>query len=115
MDDLAQKKCIPCTAGTHPLIGDELASWQQKLGRNWNIVQEHHLEKEYKFKNFQQALEFTCDIGRVAEAEGHHPEITLTWGKVIIKVWTHKIDGLSESDFILAAKCDQCYAIRKSQ
>jgi len=71
------------------------------------VVDVHHLEKKFKFKNFRQALDLTNQIGERAEAEGHHPDIYLAWGKVELKIWTHKIDGLSESDFIFAAKVDQ--------
>ena len=78
----------------------------EKLGGGWTIASEHHLEKEYKFKNFREALDFTNRVGEIAEAQGHHPDIYLAWGKVKITLWTHKIDGLTESDFILAAKAD---------
>ncbi len=105
MQDLTKKKCIPCTAGTPPLKGTALQSFA-KLLEGWKVVEEHHLEKEYSFKNFKQALEFTNKIGAIAEEEGHHPDITLSWGKVKVVLWTHKINGLSESDFIMAAKCD---------
>lgn len=112
MSDLAKKKCTPCLAGTVALKGEVLVALKKELGEGWIIVDEHHLEKEYHLKNFRQALDLTCDIGHVAEGEGHHPEITLTWGKVKVKIWTHKINGLSENDFILADKCDTCYVSR---
>ncbi|MHC4798008.1 MAG: 4a-hydroxytetrahydrobiopterin dehydratase, partial [Planctomycetota bacterium] len=70
------------------------------------VVDQHHLEKEFKFKNFLQALEFTNRVGALAEEQGHHPDIHLAWGKAKITVWTHKIDGLTESDFVFAAKAD---------
>jgi 4a-hydroxytetrahydrobiopterin dehydratase len=76
------------------------------LGGGWDIVSEHHLEKEYKFKDFRAALDFTNRVGELAEAQGHHPDIYLAWGKVKLTLWTHKIDGLTESDFIFAAKAD---------
>lgn len=104
--ELIKKKCTPCEAGTPPIKGQKLLEMKKQLKEGWNIVDEHHLEKEYRLKNFKQALELTCAIGKIAEEEGHHPVIILTWGKVIVKIWTHKIDGLSENDFILAAKCD---------
>jgi 4a-hydroxytetrahydrobiopterin dehydratase len=109
MGELAKKSCTPCTAGTVPLKGEQLKAFTQQLGEGWGVVQEHHLEKEYRFKNFQQALDFTNAIGSIAEKENHHPVITLTWGKVNVKIWTHKIDGLAENDFILAAKCDTAF------
>lgn len=89
-----------------PLKGQALEPLLQQLGKGWHIVDEHHLEKEYSFKNFQEALDFTNSIGAIAEKEGHHPDIFLTYGKVKIQIWTHKINGLTENDFILAAKCD---------
>lgn len=112
MKGLDKKKCVPCIASTAPMKGEALLALKKQLGEGWNIVDEHHLEKEYRLKDFKQALDLTCDIGRVAEEQGHHPMITLTWGKVKVKIWTHKIDGLSENDFILAAKCDTCYLSR---
>ena len=79
----------------------------EKLKNDWKIIKEHHLEKEYSFKNFKEALNFTIKVGELAENQGHHPDIFLAWGKVKLTIWTHKIDGLTESDFILAAKADQ--------
>lgn len=103
---LAKKKCVPCTKGVPPLKGEKLLPLAKQLGNSWKIINEHHLEKEYHFPDFAKALAFTNRVGEVAEKEGHHPDILLSWGKVKIQIWTHKIDGLSESDFILAAKCD---------
>jgi 4a-hydroxytetrahydrobiopterin dehydratase len=77
------------------------------LGNGWQIINEHHLEKEYIFADFRQALDFTVKVGEVAENQGHHPDIYLAWGKVKLTIWTHKIDGLTESDFILGAKVDR--------
>lgn len=105
--DLTKKKCIPCSSDIPPLKGEELDMYHRALGDSWCIVNEHHLEKAYYFHDFCQALAFTNMVGEVAEVEGHHPDILLTYGKVKIQLWTHKIDGLSESDFILAAKCDE--------
>jgi 4a-hydroxytetrahydrobiopterin dehydratase len=104
--ELAEKQCVPCRGGVPPLKGKELTALLEKLGGGWTIAGEHHLEKEYKFKNFREALDFTNRVGEIAEAQGHHPDIYLAWGKVKITVWTHKIDGLTESDFVLAAKAD---------
>ena len=103
--DLSQKKCIPCSAGTPPLKGEALQALVKKLNPSWRLVGDH-LEKEYSFKNFKQALAFTNAIGKIAEEEGHHPDIFLAWGKVKLAYWTHKINGLSESDFTMAAKSD---------
>ena len=107
MSDLAQKKCIPCRGGVPALKGRELDALLSKLDSGWNVIEEHHLEKEYNFDNFRQALEFTNRVGEIAEEEGHHPDIFLSWGMVRLAIWTHKIDGLTESDFILAAKADR--------
>ncbi|RTZ78577.1 MAG: 4a-hydroxytetrahydrobiopterin dehydratase [SAR324 cluster bacterium] len=107
MSVLAQETCIPCRSGVPPLKGEELDALQEKLGNGWQIINEHHLEKEYIFADFRQALDFTVKVGEVAENQDHHPDIYLAWGKVKLTIWTHKIDGLTESDFILAAKADQ--------
>lgn len=106
--NLSQKKCVPCTVGVPPLKGEELQRFFHQLDGTWKLIEEHHLEKEYTFKNFKEALHFVNRIGQLAEVEGHHPDIFLSWGKVKLLYWTHKIDGLSESDFIMAAKSDLC-------
>ncbi len=103
---LADKQCVPCQGGVPPLKGTELQDLLRQLGNGWKAACEHHLQKTYKFGNFAQALAFTNRVGQVAEDEGHHPDIHLGWGKVTLTVWTHKIDGLTESDFIFAAKAD---------
>ena len=107
MSDLAKKTCIPCKGGVPPLKGEKLEDLLEKLKNNWKIIKEHHLEKEYSFKNFKEALDFTIKVGELAENQGHHPDVFLAWGKVKLTIWTHKIDGLTESDFIFAAKADK--------
>ena len=107
--DLSKKHCVPCRGGVPPLKGEPLAKLSRELGGSWKVIDQHHLEKEYLFKNFLEALAFTNRVGELAEAEGHHPDILLSYGKVKIQLWTHKIDGLTESDFILAAKCDEIF------
>lgn len=107
MSELAKKECVPCKGGVPPLKRSLLSDFQRKLGGAWKVEGGHHLEKEFTFPNFVTALKFTNQVGEIAEANGHHPDIYLAWGKVKITVWTHKIDGLTESDFILAAKIDQ--------
>jgi 4a-hydroxytetrahydrobiopterin dehydratase len=109
VSDLALKDCIPCKSGTPPLKGGELQGLLTRLGNEWRLVEEHHLEKEYKFKDFRQALDFTNQIGGLAEQVNHHPDLCLGWGKVQITVWTHKIGGLSETDFVFAAKVDALF------
>jgi 4a-hydroxytetrahydrobiopterin dehydratase len=106
MSELAAKECVPCRGGVAPLKGKEITALAEKLGGGWKVLGEHHLEKEYPFKNFREALDFTNRVGELAEAQGHHPDIYLAWGKVKLTIWTHKIDGLTESDFIFAAKAD---------
>ena len=110
--ELAAKACVPCRGGVPPLnrIGIELLL--AKLGGGWKAVNDHHLEKEYRFSDFSAALAFTNRVGAIAEEQGHHPDIYLSWGKVRLEIWTHKIDGLTESDFILAAKADAIPNVR---
>jgi 4a-hydroxytetrahydrobiopterin dehydratase len=103
---LSEKKCMPCNKGTLPIKGEELQKLQSQLKNDWKVVGEHHLEKVYLFQDFREALSFVDKVGKIAEEEGHHPDIYLSYGKVMIQLWTHKINGLSESDFIIAAKCD---------
>ena len=107
MSVLAEKQCVPCKGEVPALRGRQLGEYAGQLDPGWNVVNEHHLEKEFKFKDFREALSFTNQVGELAESQGHHPDIYLTWGKVKISVWTHKVNGLTESDFILAAKTDQ--------
>ncbi|MEN1761035.1 4a-hydroxytetrahydrobiopterin dehydratase [Anoxynatronum sibiricum] len=107
MPELADLKCLPCSLGTPPLAGDELKTFLEQLDSQWILVNDHHLERTFTFKNFQQALDFTNEIGHLAEDEGHHPNISLSWGKVVLTLYTHKIDGLSDADFVFAAKIDR--------
>jgi 4a-hydroxytetrahydrobiopterin dehydratase len=107
MTALAEKECVPCKGGVPPLKGTELKKLSAELDGGWKVVSEHHLEKEYRFDNFRQALDFTNKVGELAEQQGHHPDIYLAWGKVRLMIWTHKIDGLTESDFVFAAKANR--------
>lgn len=106
MSELANKECIPCKGGVPPLTREEIEPLMKELGSEWRAVDDHHLEKEYSFDDFRQALDFTLRVGELAERQGHHPDVYLAWGKVRLTIWTHKINGLTESDFVLAAKCD---------
>jgi 4a-hydroxytetrahydrobiopterin dehydratase len=108
-EDLASRECLPCKGGVPPLEGDELQRMLDALGGGWDVVDGHHLEKEYRFKDFRRALDFTVRVGELAEDVGHHPDVYLAWGKVQLTIWTHKIDGLHESDFIFAAKADRLF------
>jgi 4a-hydroxytetrahydrobiopterin dehydratase len=106
---LIEKECIPCRGSVERLKKDEIESLLQKLDGGWKVVEEHHLEKEFRFKNFRRALYFVNLLGEIAEEEGHHPDILLAWGKVQLKLWTHAASGLTENDFILAAKSDEVF------
>ena len=106
MSDLASKSCVPCRGGVPALKGKELADLAKQVP-DWKVVNEHHLTRAYEFSDFKTALDLVNKIGDVAEQEGHHPNICFTWGKVDVSVYTHKIDGLTESDFILAAKIEK--------
>ena len=102
---LAEKHCVPCRGGVPPLKGAELDKLKAQVS-GWDVVNEHHLLKKYTFPDFKTALDFVNRAGAIAEQEGHHPDLYLSWGKVGVEIWTHKIDGLTESDFVLAAKLD---------
>ena len=106
MEPLSQKKCIPCRGDVPPLTAGQIAPLLAQLVE-WTVVGEHHIQKSYRFPTFADGLAFVNRVGALAETEGHHPDVKLSWGKVEISIWTHKIDGLTESDFILAAKIDQ--------
>ena len=103
---LADKQCVPCRGGTPPLKGDALVQIHKSVPL-WTVTDEHHIQREFKFPDFKQALDFVNRVGALAEEQGHHPDILLTWGKAAITLWTHSINGLSESDFIMAAKIDR--------
>lgn len=107
MSELAQKACGPCRGDVPPLKGVDLQAYQEQLGGTWRVIDEHHLENEYKFKDFAEALAFVNKVGALAESADHHPDIEFGWGRAKITLWTHKIGGLSENDFIMAAKIDE--------
>jgi 4a-hydroxytetrahydrobiopterin dehydratase len=109
MMSLADRNCVPCKGGVPPLDAAAIASLLAQLDE-WHVVDNHHLTKRYKLKNFVQALELVNRIGAIAEEQNHHPDLSLAWGKVGVEIWTHKINGLTESDFVFAAKCDRAYA-----
>ena len=104
---LAHKQCTACDGGTPRLQGKPLEDLHKQLGNGWLVVDGHHLEKQFKFPDFRKALAFTNRIGEIAEKQGHHPDIFLTYGEVRLKIFTHKINGLTESDFILAAQMEE--------
>lgn len=107
MSELAKKTCLPCQGGVPPLRGEELTALEEQLGQGWQVVDEHHLTKTFSFPDFASALAYVNRVGAMAEEQAHHPDIWLAWGKVRVDIWTHKIDGLTESDFIFAAKAQQ--------
>jgi 4a-hydroxytetrahydrobiopterin dehydratase len=107
---LADQQCVPCRGGVPPLASQRIAELLPQLEPGWASVRDHHLRKTYKLRDFKSALAFIDRIGAMAEEQGHHPDLQLSWGKAVVEIWTHKIDGLTESDFIFAAKCDRLYA-----
>ena len=104
--ELANKTCIPCKGDVTPLKGTALQSLHEQLNNDWQLIDDHHLIKHYKFPDFKSALSFTNLVGTIAEAQNHHPDIELGWGKVVVTIFTHKIDGLTENDFVLAARVE---------
>ena len=106
MSELASKNCVPCRGGTPPLAGEELEALAKQVPQ-WTVVNKHHITRAFKFNNFLDALAFVNKVGALAEQQGHHPDIFLAWGKAEVTTWTHSVNGLSESDFILAAKINQ--------
>ncbi len=109
MGGLADERCVPCERGTPPLGEREREGLRAQVPA-WTVVRGHHLERTYAMNDFARALDLANRIGAIAEAEGHHPDLHVAWGKLRIEVWTHAIDGLARGDFVLAAKCDRAYA-----
>lgn len=106
---LADRACVPCTGKVPPLTADAYRPLHEQVS-DWDVVDGHHLQRTYRTRDFATALALVNAIGEIAEAEFHHPDIELAWGRAAVKIWTHKIDGLTESDFVFAAKCDRVYA-----
>ena len=110
MNDLLNKKCVPCEGGVLPFDISEIHKYQKKVD-GWNILKDEKkiffLNKKFEFKNFLDSQNFVNKVGQISENEGHHPDISFGWGYADIKITTHAIEGLSENDFILAAKIDQ--------
>lgn len=103
---LTEKHCVPCQGGTPPLSIGERQLLLEHLNHEWVLNEPGHLYKQFKFKNFRQAMDFANKIASLAEVEGHHPDLYIAWGVCQVEIWTHKINGLTESDFILAAKIE---------
>jgi 4a-hydroxytetrahydrobiopterin dehydratase len=114
MKDLADRKCEPCSKGSKPLRGEAAAALAAHVPE-WVVVDEHHLERRFEKPDFRSALKLVNGIGEIAEAAGHHPDIRLSWGRVVVLIWTHSIDGLSEADFVLASKIDRLVATEKTR
>ncbi|MFN8008259.1 MAG: 4a-hydroxytetrahydrobiopterin dehydratase [Terriglobia bacterium] len=110
MSNLAERSCVPCRGGVPPLKGERLQDIASQVP-SWQVVDEHHLSKNFKLGDFKEALALVNRIGEIAEKEDHHPDLYLAWGKVRVDIWTHKINGLTESDFVLAAKIDALGAV----
>ena len=106
MSELAERQCVPCRGGVPPMKGEQINEMSSQLP-DWQVVNEHHLQRNYRFKDFRETLNFVNRVGELAEEQGHHPDICFGWGKADLTIWTHKIDGLTESDFVLAAKIDK--------
>jgi 4a-hydroxytetrahydrobiopterin dehydratase len=103
---LADQACVPCRGGVPPLEAQRVRELLRQLP-GWSVNSEGHLERSYSFKNFREALVFANRVGEIAEAERHHPDLYVAWGRCTVEIWTHKIDGLTESDFYFAAKVDR--------
>jgi 4a-hydroxytetrahydrobiopterin dehydratase len=114
--DLTNKNCVPCQGGTPPMVREEATKLLTELGEKWSLNDDAtKLKREFKLRNFKRALTLVNHIGDIAETEGHHPDIKLGWGYVKLKIQTHKIDGLTESDFILAAKAEEAFQKLKAE
>jgi 4a-hydroxytetrahydrobiopterin dehydratase len=107
MNTLAKRECIPPQGPVAPLTAAEIKKLSGQLGTGWKVIRKHHLEREYKFKNFKEALAFTNKVGKLAEQVQHHPDFYLAWGKLKLTLWDHQSDGLTVCDFIFAAKVNQ--------
>ena len=106
-DTLSDAQCVPCQGDIDPLTGEEIEKYMKQISSAWQVVDQHHIEREFKFDNFRQALSFTNKVGEIAEFQGHHPDIFLAWGLVRVTLYTHKIDGLDTNDFIMASMIDK--------
>ena len=109
MNELSGRDCVPCRGGVPPLEEAERETLKAQLDPDWEVVEGHHLQREFQFEDFRTAMDFTVRVGEMAETQGHHPDLYLAWGKARVVIWTHKIDGLTESDFIFAARTDTLF------
>ena len=104
---LSEYACIPCQGGIPSLSSEKTNEYLSKLNHGWSLNAKGHLEKKYKFNNFLEAMDFANKVTQIAEKQGHHPDLYISWGFCCIEVWTHKINGLTESDFYMAAKIEE--------
>ena len=104
MSELSNESCIPCRGGIPPLTEAEYLPLLESLNQSWEVINNHHLKKDYTFKDYKSTVAAVNLIAEISESENHHPNISFTWGKLTVTIWSHKIDGLTKSDFILAAK-----------
>ena len=108
--DFSTKTCIPCQGGVPALNEEEIGGFISKIDSRWEVIENHHLYREWKFSDFKTALDFVNKVANLAEEEDHHPEILLEWGKVTVSWWSHKIKGLHKNDLIAAAKTDSLFS-----
>ncbi|MBV9718225.1 MAG: 4a-hydroxytetrahydrobiopterin dehydratase [Candidatus Eremiobacteraeota bacterium] len=114
MSELAARACVPCRGGVPPLTDEQIAPLLAQLGAGWRIVERDDAKRgtikilcgTYRFENFAEAMQTAIRVGDMAEEQQHHPDLHVSWGRLAVEIWTHKIGGLTESDFIFAAKCD---------
>ena len=110
MAALADQECVACTSEDEPLTPEGYGPLLEELdGDVWRVVDDHHLEGTFPFDDFRDALDFTVEVGELAEEEWHHPDLHLSWGEVVVEIWTHKIDGLHKTDFVMAARMDRIH------
>ena len=107
--NLADNACVPCRGGVPPLPRERAEELLSELGGDWRLNADGHLECAYKFRNFAAAMALANRVAEIAEAENHHPDLTVRWGECVVEVWTHKINGLTESDFFFAAKVERAF------
>ncbi len=105
--DLTKKKCVPCEGGTPPLSEKEISEYKKYISEEWKVSKDNKVSKEYFFVNYKHTIDFVNKVANLAESEGHHPVMMVFYGRVVIELWTHAINGLSENDFIMASKIDK--------
>ncbi len=107
--ELADNKCIPCRGGVPPMEMDRARELLTKLDKGWALNAAGHLERQYGFGDFVEAMDFANRVTEIAEEENHHPDLHIAWARCVVEIWTHKIQGLTESDFFFAAKADRAF------